>query len=171
MFDFPPNVYTYIGLCAVVASATFVVALLIHNWIKLKRAIRESESYQSEVHRWALECFGRECVMDTAERNMRFAEEAMELVQACGMPRRAAHAMVDWVYERPAGTPFAEVGGVMTTLTALCTAHGVDLDRAAYAELRRVWKQKDKIIAAQKNKLHLPNIPERNRGARVSTFF
>lgn len=101
MFDFPPNVYTYIGLCAVVASATFVVALLIHNWIKLKRAIRESESYQSEVHRWALECFGRECVMDTAERNMRFAEEAMELVQACGMPRRAAHAMVDWVYERP----------------------------------------------------------------------
>ena len=40
--------------------------------------------FQSGVHDWMLECFGVEIAADVPERNHRFLEEALELVQAAG---------------------------------------------------------------------------------------
>ena len=77
---------------------------------------------QSRVLPWMLACFGPTIPFDKTERNHRFLEEALELVQSIGCTQSEAHQLVDYVYGRPAGEPSQEVGGVMVTLAALCIA-------------------------------------------------
>jgi len=43
------------------------------------------EDFQSNVKLWMSSCFGPLIPSDRAERNHRFFEESLELVQACGM--------------------------------------------------------------------------------------
>lgn len=95
------------------------------------------------------ECFGSEISTDRLERNHRFLEEALELVQAMGCTADEAHQLVEYVYGRPSGESYQEVGGVMVTLAALCMVHGIDLDSAAEAELERVWTKIEQIRAKQ----------------------
>ena len=109
-------------------------------------------SLQSRVAPWILACFGPAIAADKAERNHRFLEEALELVQACGSTREEAHRLVDYVYSRPIGEIGQEVGGVMLTLAALCLAQGEDMDAAGEAELARVWTKIDAIREKQARK-------------------
>lgn len=102
-------------------------------------------NFQSRCRPWAEYCFGRKKVNSYAERNYRFLEEALELVQSCGMPREQVYALVDYVFERPAGNPLQEIGGVLTTLATLCTAHGFDMAEAGELELKRIWNRADEI--------------------------
>lgn len=99
-----------------------------------------------------LACFGEEISQDRVERNHRFIEEALELVQACGMPKEEAHQLVEYVYGRPVGEPHQEVGGVMITLAALCLARCLDMHVAGEDELARIWQKIDKIRAKQATK-------------------
>ncbi len=117
-------------------------------------------SYQSRVHDWILHCFGAKTGADKIERNHRFLEEALELVQAGGCTANEAHQLVDYVYGRPVGDLRQEVGGVMNTLAALCNAHFVDLEAAAEDELRRVWGKSDLIRAKQAAKPKHSPLPE-----------
>ncbi|WP_420213463.1 Lar family restriction alleviation protein (plasmid) [Burkholderia aenigmatica] len=94
--------------------------------------------FQNRVQPWMLACFGAEIAADRAERNHRFFEEAGELVQACGMTREEARALVDYTWARPVGEPAQEVGGVMVTLAALCLANGLDMQTAGETELARI---------------------------------
>lgn len=116
-------------------------------------------SFQSRVRPWMLACFGEEVANDPQQRASRFAEEAMELVQAAGGSAEEAHAMVDYVFSRPAGEPAQEVGGVMTTLASLSLAFGLDMHTAGEAELARVWTKVDQIRAKRAGK------PDLSRGA------
>jgi hypothetical protein len=106
-------------------------------------------AFQARVDEWVLECFPRLARDDKLERADRFIEEALELVQATGYSAERAHALVDYTFRRPAGEAFQEVGGVQTTLAALCNANGLDMAAAAEAELARVWTKIDKIRAKQ----------------------
>ena len=124
----------------------------------------KTTSFQARVHAWILHCFGAEIGADRVERNHRFIEEALELVQAAGCTRSEAHQLVDYVYNRPAGEVHQEVGGVMNTLAAFCTAHDVDLDDAAETELRRVWDKSDAIRAKRAAKPKHSPLPERVDG-------
>lgn len=94
--------------------------------------------FQQRVQPWMMACFGPEISADRVERNHRFIEEALELVQANGMPRADAHALVDYVYGRPPGVLSQEVGGVMVTLAALCLANGTDMHADGETELARI---------------------------------
>jgi hypothetical protein len=67
-----------------------------------------STPFQERVNAWMLECFGPAISADTVERNHRFLEEALELVQACGCTQSEAHLLVDYVFGRPAGEKFQE---------------------------------------------------------------
>lgn len=107
----------------------------------------DEKTYQARVHKWVVSCFGEAVAADGVERNHRFLEEALELVQATGCSASEAHQLVDYVFGRPIGEPGQEVGGVMNTLAALCNAHGLDLDGEAERELARVWTISDKIRA------------------------
>lgn len=106
-------------------------------------------SLQSRVQPWMMECFGPAISADREERNDRFIEEALELVQASGYTAERAHALVDYVFGRPQGEINQEVGGVMITLAAHCLAHGVDMHEAGETELARIWTKVDQIRAKQ----------------------
>jgi hypothetical protein len=107
------------------------------------------ESFQARVAPWMQACFGAEISADITERNHRFLEEALELVQSKGCTRDEAHQLVDYVYGRDVGEPHQEVGGVMVTLAALCLAAGLDMHSAAEDELARIWTKVEAIRAKQ----------------------
>lgn len=116
-------------------------------------------SFQDRVQPWMLECFGLTISADYQERNHRFLEEALELVQARGATASEAHQLVDYVYGRPAGDPVQEVGGVMVTLAALCLANGMDMHAAAETELARIWTMVEQIRAKQAAKPAMSPLP------------
>lgn len=117
-------------------------------------------SFQQGVHDWLLACFGPEIAADKVERNHRFLEESLELVQACGCTQSEAHQLVDYVFGRPVGEIEQEIGGVMVTLSALCLAHGFDMMAAGDKEVRRVWAMAEKIRAKQAAKPKHSPLPE-----------
>jgi hypothetical protein len=95
-------------------------------------------TFQDRVAPWMQKCFGPDISADTVERNHRFLEESLELVQSLGCTSSEAHQLVDYVYGRPVGDPPQEVGGVMVTLAALCIPHGIDMHDAGEVELERI---------------------------------
>lgn len=136
------------------------------GWLTSSRCKRGSkvmgyQSFQSRVHQWLLKCFGGVIANDTTERNHRFLEEALELVQACGCSAEEAHKLVDYVFGRPLGEKTQETGGVMVTLAALCVANGLDLDHAAETELARILQPDvlERIREKQKRKPAMSPLP------------
>lgn len=107
------------------------------------------EPFQARVQPWMTACFGAEISADGAERNHRFLEESLELVQACGCTASEAHQLVAYVYGRPVGERAQEVGGVMVTLAALCLAQDLDMHAAGETELARIWTKVEAIRAKQ----------------------
>lgn len=116
--------------------------------------------FQSRVAPWMLACFGPMISEDKLERNHRFLEEALELVQTCHCTRDEAHQLVDYVFDRKVGGIRQEVGGVMVTLAALCLANGVDMHSAADTELERIWTKIDAIRAKQASKPKHSPLPQ-----------
>jgi hypothetical protein len=106
-------------------------------------------SFQARVDDWMQACFGPAIGADRQERNRRFLEEALELVQAHDCSADEAHQLVDYVFSRPVGEPRQENGGVMVTLAALNNANGLSMQADAEAELARVWKKMELIRAKQ----------------------
>lgn len=124
-------------------------------------AIRQGEGcFQERVQPWLIACFGEMIAGDREERNHRFLEEALELVQACGCTASEAHQLVDYVYGRPIGEPHQEVGGVMVTLAALCLANKLDMHANAETELARIWTKVEAIRAKQAAKPKHSPLPE-----------
>lgn len=117
-------------------------------------------NYQEEVHDWLLECFGPEIAADKVERNHRFIEEAVELVQSLGCTKEDVLMLVDYVYGRPLGDPPQEVGGVAVTLAALCSANQLDMADCADEELARIWTKVDQIRAKQASKPRNSPLPQ-----------
>lgn len=105
-------------------------------------------------------CFGKEISGDRIERNHRFLEEALELVQAAGCTKTEALKLVDYVYARPVGELNQEIGGVMVTLAALCLAQHLDMHEEGERELNRIWKCIAKIRAKQAGKPRHSPLPE-----------
>lgn len=106
-------------------------------------------TFQKRVLNWLMECFSNEVCCDGIERNHRFLEESLELVQSLGCTRSEAHQLVDYVFNRPIGEPQQELGGVMVTVSALASCHDMDLNDAAEMELARVWTKIETIRAKQ----------------------
>lgn len=105
--------------------------------------------FQERTSTWAVACFGANVAGDRTERAQRFVEESLELAQACGVPRDDVLQLVDYVFDRPAGQFTQEVGGVMTTLALLCSAHNVGMLVCGETELSRVWEKIETIRAKQ----------------------
>lgn len=70
-----------------------------------------AECFQADVQDWMVACFGETLTLDRVERNYRFLEEALELVQATGLSEDEVHALVSHVYSKPSGELSQEVGG------------------------------------------------------------
>jgi hypothetical protein len=116
-------------------------------------------SYQQEVGNWAISCFGEEIAQNQKERNYRFLEEALELVQSLGCSAKEARILLEYVYSRPIGESRQEVGGVLVTLAALCEANGLDMDEAGKTELKRCWEKIELIRQKQAAKPQRSPLP------------
>lgn len=116
--------------------------------------------FQNNVHRWMYACFGDAIMWDKIERNHRFLEEALELVQANRCTKAEAHLLVDYVFDRPRGDINQEAGGVLVTLAALCGASQISMKDAAQSELERVWQNMEKIRIKQASKPRHSPLPE-----------
>lgn len=121
---------------------------------------QQQGSFQQRVAPWLIQCFGEVVANDGKERNDRFLEEALELVQSLGYSAHEAHQLVDYVFGRAVGDPPQEIGGVMVTLAALCRAHGLDMAYCGDVELERVWGMVEKIRAKQAAKPVNSPLPE-----------
>ena len=86
---------------------------------------------------WGCRCFGVEHMNNKPIRALRFAEEAVELAQACGVPRKTMLECVHVVYERAPGNALQETGGSMVTLAILARLMHIDLEAAFEYEVRR----------------------------------
>lgn len=117
--------------------------------------------YFRQAASWLLRCFGDQITYSRTERNQRFLEEALEVVQACGMTETEVKFAVQYVYSRPVGEPSQEVGGVMVCLAGLCLANDIDFQKAALAELARINQPEiiEKIREKQKTKPRFDNVP------------
>jgi len=105
--------------------------------------------FQQRVHHWMMVCFGKTISADKQERNHRFLEEAIELVQSAGCTASEAHQLVDYVFGRPVGELNQEIGGVMVTLAALASAHDASMADSGEIELLRIWGKVEAIRAKQ----------------------
>ena len=118
------------------------------------------EPFQNRVNPWLHECFGPEISRDVNERNHRFLEEALELVQTTGCTASEAHQLVDYVFNRPVGETKQEIGGVMVTLAALCLAINENMHEAGETELARIWTKVEAIRAKQAAKPKHSPLPQ-----------
>jgi NTP pyrophosphatase (non-canonical NTP hydrolase) len=116
------------------------------------RAQETRLSFQKRAINWCMECFSMDILRDRVERNHRFLEEALELVQSLGCSQSEANGLVNYVYGRQQGDVNQEVGGVMVTLAALCFAADLDMHEAGEKELQRIWPIIDQIRVKQETK-------------------
>lgn len=122
---------------------------------------RAPGEFQRSVSAWMQACFGPEISSDVIERNHRFLEEGLELVQANGCMESEAHQLVAYVFGREKGEIRQEIGGVMVTLAALCAAVDEDMAVCGRDELARVWTRIEAIRVKQAAKPKFSPLPER----------
>ena len=123
---------------------------------------------QSRVVKWMPEVFPDGGWKDPAQRDHRFLEEALELVQSCGMAAHEARMLVDYVFARPAGDKVQEAGGVVVTLAALCEIQGFDMEAAGLREMARIEQPEtiEKIRKKQKAKPAVTAAPRERHQSR-----
>lgn len=111
------------------------------------------EEFQKRVAGWMRETFTLELIESIKERNHRFLEESLELVQSLDCTETEAHMIVAYVFGRPKGEVKQELGGVLVTLSAMCNALVID-DMLSYGqiELRRCWQNIETIRDKQADK-------------------
>ncbi len=180
--------------CAAEASSTWSGAGLLRNWLWAARKelafleavesldrrknlfdtpkpVPKEPTFQERVAPWMLECFGEEVANNQAERNHRFLEEALELVQSCGTTRAEAIQLVDYVFSRDVGDPDQEVGGVLVTLAALCLARCMDMHQCGEIELSRVWLNIVEIREKQASKPKHSPLPQGKPTNEIGTVW
>lgn len=99
--------------------------------------VTSREDRQRAVVKWAGETFGKDS-LTSVERAMRVIEEAVELVQAEGIPIGRVLAVVDHVYKKSPGDPAQEAGGLGVTLLAYCAVRGLSAEQEETREVERV---------------------------------
>lgn len=109
-------------------------------------------NFQVRCLKWILTWLNSNMIYNKQERNQRFLEEALELVQSLDMDRETAHKLVNYIFDRPKGEPKQELGGVMNTLAILSEINSMSMWEAAEKELSRCWNNIEKIKDKQKLK-------------------
>ena len=94
--------------------------------------------FQRMIAHWTRACFGEKIARNRDERNQRFLEESLELVQSLGASKQECHDLVDYVFGRDIGETPQEIGGVLVCLASLCDVADLDMEACGWIELERV---------------------------------
>jgi len=92
---------------------------------------------EDRMKEWVISRIGVEH-MNPRERAMRLLEEAIELAQAEGVSEGQVTAQARHVFNRPAGDPESEAGGVAVCLLAWCASREKYLQVLAELEMDRI---------------------------------
>jgi hypothetical protein len=126
---------------------------------RLRELEKHINTFQSRAHNWAITCFDKYTAHDKRERGHRFFEEAVELIQACDIPKSEAIELIDYVYGRPKGEIDKEAGSTFMTLAILCEACGVVLQDQGHDALEHAWTNLEKIREKWKAKPKFGALP------------
>lgn len=96
------------------------------------------DELQVRLTTWARAAFGDAHVDSIPQRALRLLEEAIELAQAAGVDEQLAAKLVRFVYARPVGDLWQEIGGVGVTLLVLAESAHFGCERAIDKEAARV---------------------------------
>lgn len=96
---------------------------------------------QALVVQWARECFGDMEAFHVQQRALRVLEEAVELAQACGVTAAIVAKLAAYVYGRPVGGIYQEIGGLSITLLALAGACGLSAEEEERREFDRIMEK------------------------------
>ena len=108
------------------------------GWEPATIANDDARAVQARVVEWVRRALGDDELHNTPVRTLRFAEEAIELAQACGVDAVALHKLVDYVFSRPVGEPTKELGGCLVTLCTVAETLEVSLFTEFEKELARI---------------------------------
>lgn len=86
------------------------------------------KTFQKLIWNWGVAAFGPRHMTSKYERALRMLEEAMELAQACEVSKEKAMLSLDYVYARPVGDAYTELGDVLMTTLALTSNLNYDAD-------------------------------------------
>lgn len=92
---------------------------------------------QNNLITWAKDTFGP-IAIDKEERVKRFAEEAIELCQSCGLDKYYLLHQVCHVYDKEIGNIAQEIGQAGLCLSMLAEVYMIDADKEADNEFIRV---------------------------------
>lgn len=94
---------------------------------------------QQQCADWVIDTFGTAAMDSTEERLLRFAEEALEVLQAGGLSEERIDALKAHVYSRPVGEISQEIGGASVTLMLLAENIGQSVQKCERVEMERVF--------------------------------
>lgn len=127
------------------------------QWI-VKDILRiRSTDIQSRNLDFCLRCFGFSNTFNKRERAYRYAEEAMELLQAAGLTKSEVEYILSHVYSKEVGDLRKELANAQQTLLALSSAYGIHLEDEVERDLKwaneniphireKYFKKPDEII-------------------------
>lgn len=108
---------------------------------------------EQRVDIWLRDCVGDDVAENLDERNHRFCEEALELLQACGYKLKDVMSMAAHVFEKEPSTDIAgECADVLFVFFPLIKARDIDLGTAFRTALDRNWANSDKIREKNRHK-------------------
>lgn len=119
--------------------------------IRIENVNSRRAQRQSAILEWANATFGEATASNTGERIRRFAEEAIELVQAAGLDKQALHDIIDHVYAKPAGNVAQEIGQVGVSLLGLSEYLGIQADDEEQKEFDRIQSLPSDYWQARQN--------------------
>ena len=111
------------------------------------------------VAEWMRHRFPRCAIPDQRDRGFRFCEEALERVQSPGVTRAEVLRLVEYVFDRDAGTPEKVAGDALITLAALCNARGVPMNIAFPRRRQSNWRNADAIRARHESRTARDPLP------------
>lgn len=106
---------------------------------------------QQDILQWAVETFGP-IASDPQERVKRFAEESIELCQACGLSMPDLSKLIVHVYVKDKGNINQEIGQAALSLSLLAEVHGFDADVEMSIEFDRVRSFDKEYWQARQNR-------------------
>lgn len=104
-----------------------------------------NNTFANRFHGWLINVLDNDQLNDLNVHMARFMEESFEAMQALNMPKEAILKILEYVYSREPGPLHHELGGTLTTLTALVNHLRLDINELAEDELIRNMAITDQI--------------------------
>jgi hypothetical protein len=101
------------------------------------------KGFQKCIAKWFVESHVANAIYDMPTRTAKFLIPSLRLVRSLSLSAADTHALVDYVYaQEDLRSPHHEIDDTLLTLTVLCEAAEIDLDKSAQTVLIKLSSAK-----------------------------